>query len=216
MRGTAKKLASLALLSLALAFAWQALSPTSWARAGRHTKVAVGPAPLLSAMEEQPLFEPAEIVAESPADDSANAADLPSPAQAILGQVLAQTGRAKPPPATRADNSPRQPAPASSYKVRMLVTAYCPCKRCCGQQACGVTASGKRVSTNKSRFVAADEDRLAFGSRVSIPGYHSGVSVPVLDRGGAIKGRRLDVFFPAHVTAKQWGARWLTVTVYRN
>lgn len=215
MRGTAKKLASLALLSLALAFAWQALSPTSWARAGRHTKVAVGPAPLLSAMEEQ-QDGPRAIVAESQADDSANAADLPSPAQAILGQVLTQTGREKSPPTTRADNSTRQPAPASSYKVRMLVTAYCPCKRCCGQQACGVTASGKRVSANKSRFVAADKDRLAFGARVSIPGYHSGVSVPVLDRGGAIKGRRLDVFFPAHATAKQWGARWLTVTVYRN
>jgi hypothetical protein len=49
---------------------------------------------------------------------------------------------------------------------------------------------------------------------ISIPGYDSGSIVPVLDRGGAIKGRRLDVLFPTHEAAKKWGARRLTVTVW--
>src|SRR4051812_3298311 len=39
--------------------------------------------------------------------------------------------------------------------VRMEVTAYCPCPICCGEGAHGITASGKLVSHNGGRFVAA-------------------------------------------------------------
>ncbi len=38
--------------------------------------------------------------------------------------------------------------------------------------------------------------------------------VPVLDRGGVIKGHRLDVLFPTHEAAMQWGVRRLEVTVW--
>jgi 3D (Asp-Asp-Asp) domain-containing protein len=96
----------------------------------------------------------------------------------------------------------------------MLVTAYCPCSICCGPGAKGVTASGKSVTTNGGRLVAADTRVLPFGTRVSIPGYHAGQPVPVLDRGGRIKGNRLDVLFPTHAAARQWGSQWLTVTVF--
>jgi len=98
--------------------------------------------------------------------------------------------------------------------IRMLVTAYCPCRTCCGRHSDGKTASGKSIHANGSRFVAADTRILAFGTRVSVPGYHGGAPVSVLDRGGRIKGRRLDVFFPSHARARRWGARWLDVTVY--
>jgi 3D (Asp-Asp-Asp) domain-containing protein len=96
----------------------------------------------------------------------------------------------------------------------MLVTAYCPCKKCCGRFSDGKTASGRRITHNGSRFVAADTSLLPFGTRLSIPGYHGGAIVPVEDRGGRIKGRRLDVFYLTHEQAKRWGARWLDVTVY--
>jgi hypothetical protein len=36
----------------------------------------------------------------------------------------------------------------------------------------------------------------------------------VLDRGGAIKGHRLDVLFPTHEQARAWGVRKLRVTVW--
>ncbi len=55
---------------------------------------------------------------------------------------------------------------------------------------------------------------LAFGTKLSIPGYNQGAPVPVLDRGGRIKGHRLDVFFLSHSQARKWGARRLNVTVY--
>ena len=94
----------------------------------------------------------------------------------------------------------------------MRVTAYCPCSQCCGAWADGVTASGAPVTSNGGRFVAADRS-LPFGTMVSIPGYAGGKAVPVLDRGGAIKGDRLDVFFPTHAEALQWGVRYLRVTI---
>ncbi|MGN6724584.1 MAG: 3D domain-containing protein, partial [Tepidisphaeraceae bacterium] len=37
--------------------------------------------------------------------------------------------------------------------------------------------------------------------------------VPVLDRGGAIKGYHLDVFFPSHQQALDWGRRWVVVEI---
>ena len=95
----------------------------------------------------------------------------------------------------------------------MRVTAYCPCPICCGAWADGITASGRPVTANRGRFVAADTDALPLGTRVSIPGYHGGRFVPVLDRGSKIKGNRLDVFFPAHRQARQWGVKYLDVRV---
>ena len=78
----------------------------------------------------------------------------------------------------------------------------------------GKTASGKSIYAYGSRFVAADTRLLPFGTKISIPGYYSGVPVPVLDRGSAIKGHRIDVFFMSHAIAKQWGSRWLDIDVY--
>ena len=96
----------------------------------------------------------------------------------------------------------------------MLVTAYCPCSRCCGRFSDGKTASGRSIHAHGSRFVAADARLLDFGTKLSVPGYYQGAPVPVLDRGGKIKGRRLDVFFRSHSQARKWGARWLDVKIY--
>ncbi len=79
-----------------------------------------------------------------------------------------------------------------------------------------MTASGRPVTTNRGRFVAADTGVLPFGTQVSVPGYHGGQKVPVWDRGCTIKGNRLDVFFPSHQRAKEWGVKYLPVTIYDN
>jgi 3D (Asp-Asp-Asp) domain-containing protein len=55
---------------------------------------------------------------------------------------------------------------------------------------------------------------LPFGTLLSIPGYDNGAVVPVLDRGGAIKGARLDVLYPTHEIALEWGVQRLPVTVW--
>jgi 3D (Asp-Asp-Asp) domain-containing protein len=100
-----------------------------------------------------------------------------------------------------------------AHVVTMEVTAYCPCKKCCGPRAAGITASGKTVDYDDGKFVAADTKVLPFGTRVSIPGYHGGSPVEVIDRGGAIKGNKLDVFFESHEAALRWGRRKLAVTI---
>ena len=98
--------------------------------------------------------------------------------------------------------------------MRMKVTAYSPDHRSCGASADGITASGYSVLTNGGCMVAADPRLLPLGSLVSVPGYDGGAVVPVLDTGGAIKGQRLDVLYPTHEIAMQWGVRELEVGVW--
>ena len=93
--------------------------------------------------------------------------------------------------------------PISSVR-RFRVTAYCPCAKCCGKWADGITASGTRAD---HRLVAAPRE-FPFGTVMRIPGYGT---VKVEDRGGAIKGDRLDVLFPTHSEALRWGVQWVDV-----
>jgi len=101
-----------------------------------------------------------------------------------------------------------------AFTRRMEVTAYCPCSICCGEGAQGITASGKLVSHNGGRFVAADTTVLPFGTKLVIPGYAGNQAVEVLDRGGAIKGNKLDLYFATHEEALQWGRQMVDVVVY--
>ncbi len=95
--------------------------------------------------------------------------------------------------------------------VRMQVTAYCPCSICCGNYADGITACNHRIQPGDT-FVAADP-KYRFGTEMIIPGYNGNQPVEVLDRGGVIKGNRLDVFFHSHQVARKWGVRTLDVLV---
>lgn len=99
-------------------------------------------------------------------------------------------------------------------RMWMTVTAYSPDARSCGKWADGKTASMKSVWTNGGCLVAADTSVLPLGSLVSVPGYAADLVVPVLDRGGAIKGPRLDVLYPTHEVAMSWGVQRLPVTVW--
>lgn len=108
------------------------------------------------------------------------------------------------------DNRPVRPVRV----IWMVTTAYSPDERSCGIWADGITASNRSVWTNGMKLVAADTKVLKMHSLVSIPGYHNAEIVPVLDRGGAIKGNKLDLLYPTHERALQWGRQRLPVTVY--
>jgi len=95
--------------------------------------------------------------------------------------------------------------------IRMRVTGYCPCSKCCGKFADGITANGHKIRPGDT-FVAADK-RYSFGTEMVIEGYSNGKSVKVLDRGGAIRGNKLDVFFHTHQEALEWGVRYIDVKV---
>jgi 3D (Asp-Asp-Asp) domain-containing protein len=105
--------------------------------------------------------------------------------------------------------------PAKPAKtIEMTVTAYSPDAQSCGDSADGLTATMHSVETNGGHLVAADPTLLAYGSMLSIEGYAGGQIVPVLDCGGAIKGKHIDLLFPTHEQARQWGVKKIKVTVW--
>lgn len=97
------------------------------------------------------------------------------------------------------------------HVVRMRVTGYCSCPKCCGKFSDGKTACMHHISKGDV-FVAADK-RYAFGTEMIIPGYNRTQPVKVLDRGRAIKGNRLDLYFDSHSQAKKWGVKYIDVLV---
>ena len=104
------------------------------------------------------------------------------------------------------DDAGSTPAPAT---ILFRVSAFCPGLCCCGKWADEITASGTRAG---HPLVAAPPE-IPFGTRVRIPGYANGEWIRVEDRGGAIQGFRLDVLFPTHSEALQWGVRYLNVEI---
>ena len=91
--------------------------------------------------------------------------------------------------------------------IEMNVSAYCPCEKCCGEWADGITASGVKA---EGRLIAAPSD-YPFGTVMEVPGYGRAT---VQDRGGAIKGNKIDLLFSTHQEALEWGRQHLTVKVF--
>ena len=88
------------------------------------------------------------------------------------------------------------------------ITAYCSCSRCCGKYANGITAMGTRATSG--RTVAAPPG-YKFGTKLLI----NGKQYIVEDRGGAIKGNRIDMYVNSHSEALRWGVRYLPVKVIK-
>ncbi len=104
--------------------------------------------------------------------------------------------------------------PADAKTIRMKVTAYCPCKKCCGAGAIGKTSTGK--DAYKTRGVAAAPKLLPYKTRLNIPGV--GI-LPVDDTGGAMRQDakkgiyHIDVRFFSHQEALNFGVKWLNVEI---
>ncbi len=96
----------------------------------------------------------------------------------------------------------------------MQVTAYSPDARSCGKFADGITATLHSVETNGGNLVAADTRLFPFGTLFSIEGYADSEVVPVMDRGGAIKGHHLDLLMPTHRQAIRWGNQRMPVILW--
>jgi len=79
------------------------------------------------------------------------------------------------------------------------LTAYCSCVKCCGKND-GITASGAKVKAG--RTIAAPSN-FAFGTQIEIDGH----IYIVEDRGGSIKGNRIDIYFDSHEEALKFGVK---------
>jgi 3D (Asp-Asp-Asp) domain-containing protein/peptidoglycan hydrolase CwlO-like protein len=94
-----------------------------------------------------------------------------------------------------------RPAKSGVYSLTVVATGYA---------LRGRTSSGMRTGWGA---VAVDPSVIPLGSRLSIPGYGLGVAA---DTGGAIRGPRIDLWFPSVGQAQEWGSRAVTITVYSN
>lgn len=90
-----------------------------------------------------------------------------------------------------------------------VATAYCACEKCCGYWAttvdAGKTASGAKATQGVT--VAMDES-VPFGTRIYIQGLGEFICQ---DRGSAIVGPRIDIYFDSHEDALQYGMQTVNV-----
>lgn len=98
-----------------------------------------------------------------------------------------------------------EPEPESLGEFKL--TAYCPCEKCCGEWADGITYTGTVATAG--RTVAVDPSVIPLGSTVRING-HDYIAE---DIGGAIKENRIDVFFDSHQAALQFGVQYADVAI---
>jgi len=121
----------------------------------------------------------------------------------------------------------RPPGDTRPFVRTLTVTGYCKCGKCCGwhrtwygrpvvsagpnrgkRKVVGRTASGAMA---RPGTIAADTTRYPFGTVMYIDGYGYG---RVEDRGAAIKGDRIDLFFRTHQQALEWGKRRMRVKIW--
>lgn len=90
------------------------------------------------------------------------------------------------------------------------LTAYCPCRICCGKWSGGNTASGTKPTSN--RTIAVDTNIIPFGTEVMIDGN----TYIAEDTGSAIYANRIDIYFDNHQEALNFGVRFAEVLVREN
>jgi 3D (Asp-Asp-Asp) domain-containing protein len=119
-------------------------------------------------------------------------------ANSLRSPVAAPTSAPPAPPPPPAAPAPIQPASGSGKQLTVVATAY---------SLHGGTASGLPTGPG---VVAVDPTVIPLGTRLYIPGYGPGIAA---DTGTAIKGLRIDLWFPTLAQADNWGRRTVTITV---
>lgn len=90
------------------------------------------------------------------------------------------------------------------YVNSTAYTAYC-------NGCSGVTATGINLRSNPDiKVIAVDPSVIPLGSKVYVEGYGHAIAG---DTGSAIKGNKIDVFFPTKEQAYRWGVRKVKITI---
>ena len=90
--------------------------------------------------------------------------------------------------------------------IKFTATGYCSCAKCCGKTT-GTTASGTKATAGRT---VAMSSKYAFGTKVEIKGMGT---YTVEDRGGAINGNKIDIYFASHQEALNFGRRTIYLRV---
>ncbi|RFU70140.1 hypothetical protein D0469_08135 [Peribacillus saganii] len=104
---------------------------------------------------------------------------------------------------------PTKEVVATGYTAGVESTGKSP-----GNPSYGITYSGVRVKRDLFSTVAADLNVFPIGTILYIPGYGYGV---VADKGGAIKGNELDLYYETvDDVFNQWGKKTIDVYVVKK
>jgi 3D (Asp-Asp-Asp) domain-containing protein len=123
-------------------------------------------------------------------------------------QVLKISGTAT--KATAKTTVKKAAAKTAAYKT-ITVKAYAYTVNCKG--CSGITATGLNLKKNPSiKVIAVDPKVIPLGSKVYVEGYGYAIAA---DKGGGIKGNKIDVFMPTKAKAIQWGVKTVKVKVYK-
>ncbi|WP_338751717.1 3D domain-containing protein [Bacillus sp. FJAT-52991] len=111
---------------------------------------------------------------------------------------------------TSSASAPAKPANkkvAKELTVRATAyTAYC-------NGCSGITATGINLRKNpNAKVIAVDPKVIPLGSKVYVEGYGEAIAG---DKGGAIKGNKIDVHMPTKKKAYDWGVRTVKVKVLK-
>lgn len=106
-----------------------------------------------------------------------------------------------------------EPTPSEESEWQTFTaTAYCPCEKCCGKWALnrpnGIVYTASGAIAEEGVTVAADWNILPAGTLIEIDGLGERI---VQDRGGAITGNRIDLFFNSHQDALDFGVQEVLV-----
>lgn len=113
---------------------------------------------------------------------------------------------------SRGSSTPRtveasaQPVSSNEKWIWANVSAYCSCAKCCGKTN-GITASG--TTATAGRTIAAPSN-YSFGTKIELEGLGT---YTVEDRGGAIKGNKIDVYMDSHQAALNFGRKQVRMRV---
>ena len=98
--------------------------------------------------------------------------------------------------------------------IEAVATAYCPCEICCGKWALnrpdGIVYTASGAIAEEGVTIAADWSVYSPGTILYIEGIGERT---VQDRGGAISGQKLDVFFNNHEDALHFGRQEVRIKV---
>lgn len=121
------------------------------------------------------------------------------------------------------DGSIAVPTRSPSKVTSLPTSAYCNCQYCCGwhyrksipmvrgtnrRKAVGITSSGVRA---RKGTVAVDPRVYPVGTVFYVSGYGYAIAE---DRGGAVHGKALELWFPSHQAALNWGRRKSKVKIW--
>lgn len=104
----------------------------------------------------------------------------------------------------------RSSGSVSNETVQVVATSYtADCRGCTG-----ITATGLDIRTSYKKIIAVDPKVIPLGTQVEL--FHNGQSLgqyTAADKGGAIKGNKIDILMPSKQEAYKWGRRTIELKI---